>query len=343
MEIEFIYGMTQGFYAPRGYYRTQEAIDSVERLRKMGINFVALVVNQYQETFASTRIFPSNVRTPDDYELAVHIERLHKAGIRVMLKPMIEPLDSVWRGNIRHYRGMRIIADVESDTITPWFKSYQEFMNRYAELAQETGCECLCLGCELDGMEKHSAEWTETLKQARQTYKGPITFNTTMSLEQCEPRAWFRQLDFFGISGYYKVGPDSKTSTLEQMREGWKPWRDKLKGFADWLGKPIFFAETGTRPLVGAAGITGGFNAQSPTYSEQEQADYYSATLDVLDMEPWFLGSVWWKLDEFQQRPNYMLPDGHYVGCEPTPLLRETMAERSKRKLTRSIPAPERP
>ena len=333
VQMNFIYGMTQGFYAPRGYYRTPEAERSVGRLLEHGVNLVALVVNQYQETFASTRIFPSNVRTPDDDELALHIDRLHRAGIRVMLKPMIEPLDSVWRGEIRQHRGIRIIADVESDTVTPWFRSYQEFILRYAELAEKCACECFCIGAELDGMEDHRPEWSETLHLVRNCYHGPVTFNTTMNLEQREGRLWLRELDFVGLSGYYKVGPNNRTSTLEEMRSGWIPWRDKLAEFSAWLGKPLFFAETGTRPLVGAAGITGGFSEESQVYSEQEQADYYSATLDVLEPEEWFLGSVWWKLDEFQNRPNYRLSDGHYVGCEPTETLRRTMLQRAGKKV----------
>lgn len=332
MQMDFIYGMTQGFYAPRGYYRTPEAERSVARLKEHGVNLVALVVNQYQETFFSTRIFPSNVRTPDDDELALHIERLHRAGIRVMLKPMVEPLDSVWRGDIRQHRGIRIIADVESDTVTPWFRSYREFVNRYAELAEACRCECFCIGAELDGMEGCTEEWSETLRLVRRRYSGPVTFNTTMNLDHWEARLWFRELDFVGFSGYYKVGPDDQTSTLEEMRDGWRPWKEKLAEFSAWIGKSLFFAETGTRPLVGAAGITGGFNANSPVYSEQEQADYYSATLDVLDSEDWFLGSVWWKLDEFQDRPNYRLSDDHYVGCEPTETLRKTMRRRSEKK-----------
>ena len=336
-KMDFIYGMTQGFFAPRGYYRTKAAEESVERLRQHGVNFVALVVNQYQEKYYSTRIFPSNVRTPDDDELALHIRRLHAAGIRVMLKPMLEPLDSVWRGDIRHKRGMGIIADISSDPVTPWFESYREFILRYADLAEKEKCEVFCIGCELDGMENYCQEWSDTVKMVRQHYSGLVTFNTTMSFSQSRGRAWFRDLDFIGFSGYFKVGPNDRTSSRKEMAKNWEKWKNKLKEFHEWVGKPVFFAEMGTRPLVGAAGITGDFNRTSPVYSEQEQADYYSSALDVLDTEDWFLGSVWWKLEEFQKRPNYILPDGHYVGCEPTETLRCTMLERSKKKLTRIL------
>lgn len=107
---EFINGMTQGFLAPRGYFLTKKAEVETAKIADLGLNYVALVVNQFQETYASTRIFPDNRRTVSDRELIAQIDRLHRAGIKVMLKPMIEPLDSLWRGFIRHATG-NIIAE----------------------------------------------------------------------------------------------------------------------------------------------------------------------------------------------------------------------------------------
>ena len=50
-----INGMTQGFLAPRGYFLTEDAEKKTAEMAALGINWVALVVNQFQETFASTR------------------------------------------------------------------------------------------------------------------------------------------------------------------------------------------------------------------------------------------------------------------------------------------------
>jgi len=115
------------------------------------------------------------------------------------------------------------------------------------------------------------------------------------------------------------------------MIAGWQPWKEKLRKFSEWLGRPLFFAETGTRPLVGAAGITGDFWVGAAVYSETEQADYYLATLQALAEEPWFYGTVWWKWDEHQHRPHFYLPDGHYVGCEPTPQMQQAMRDWCRR------------
>lgn len=330
---EFMNGITQGFVAPRGWFASEKGKESTAEMISLGINWVALVVNQFQETVASTVIFDDNFRTVGDEELKMQIERLHAAGIKVMLKPMIEPLDSIWRGNIRQYAG-NILAETETNTIVKWFTSYKRFMARYALIAEETGCEMFCIGCELNGMENHPSQWSEVIKVVRGLYNGPVTYNLTMGITDFdESRRWFRELDILGCSGYFKVAPTDRSATYEEMCAGWESWAVKLEAFHKWAGIPLFFAETGARPIVGAAGITGGYNAAGAAYSEGEQADYYRSTLDVLSRYDWFYGSMWWKWDEHQHRPNYYLPDGHYVGCEPAPAMQEAMRTWCKQPL----------
>lgn len=325
---EFINGMTQGFLAPRGFFYTRRAEEDTRAIASLGCNYVALVVNQFQETWASTRIFADNRRTVSDRELVHQINRLRAAGIKVMLKPMLEPLDSVWRGGIALRRSDNILQGVACDYVAAWFGSYGDFLRRYAEIAAETKCELFCVGCELDGMEKHPGHWTRMIEIVRSLYPGPLTYNLTMNIHEFhEDRRWMTQLDLVGVSGYFKVAPLGEPGGLETMRAGWMPWREKLARFADWLARPIFFAEMGTRPVVGAGGVTGDFNASCTDYSEREQADYYRSAMAVLSEEPRFKGAVWWKWDEHQQRPQFHLPDGHYIGCEPTPALRDAMRE----------------
>lgn len=324
----YINGITQGFFAPRGYYRSPEGAKSTEELIATGVNFVALVVNQFQETVGSTRIFPDNRLTVDDDELIFQIKCLQNAGIRVMLKPMIDPFDSLWRGFIAHYRG-NTFADIYTDNAAKWFESYRVMLCRYADVAEAAGCEMYCIGCELDGMERWNREkWEETIRQVRKHYSGLVTYNLNRNITDLEDdRKWLAMLDIVGVSGYYEVVPADRSSTLDEMIEGWIPFRDKLEKFSKWIGKPVFFAETGTRPVAGAGGITGNFGMKSSVYSPQEQADYFTAMHTVLKDDPWFYGLVWWKHDEFQYRPQYYLPDGNYVGCEPTPLLRQRMKD----------------
>jgi hypothetical protein len=324
---EFVNGMTVGFLAPRGYFRSQEFDKALDEISGIGINWVVLCVNQFQETYASTRIFPDNEKTVSDAELVHAIRAFRERNIKVMLKPMIEPLDSIWRGCISHYKG-NIIAEVETDNIVKWFDSYRSMLKHYAQMAEETSCEMFCTGCELSGMEHHPAEWRKTIAMARSAYKGLITYNLTMNItEMCESREWMRDVDIVGVSGYFKVAPTTRSACLSEMIKGWAPHITKLETFSKWLGKPLLFVETGSRPVVGAAGITGDFWTESAVFSPREQADHYLSIQKALGHETWFYGSIWWKWDEHQHRPQYYLENGQYIGMEPVKETKDAMRE----------------
>ena len=311
-------GMTYGFLAKPGFFRSPEGLAKTESLKDHNIEWVALIVNQFQETYASTRIFPDNARTVSDEELIWQIRKLHSMGIKVMLKPMVEPLDSVWRGQITCPKGIRIIQELNVDYSSMWFESYRNMISHYADIAEAENCELFCIGCELDGVEYRNDEWSGVIDSVRKSYSGSVTYNLTMNIHDLsDGRAWLKKLDLVGVSGYFKVGPADRSISLAEMIEGWKPWNEKLEKFSKWLGRPIFFAETGARPMRGAAGITGDFWVEGAVYSEQDQADYYISILENFKDKDYFYGVFYWKWDEQQERPQYYLKTGEYIGLEP--------------------------
>ncbi len=321
----YLYGITQGYMAPRKFFASPEGRKSTLAIRETGADTVALIVNQFQDTFASTHISPDNFHTVSDEDLAAQIGLLHELGFAVMLKPMIDPLDSIWRGEICLRRSIGIIAGRSSDPVTPWFESYLEMLLRYAEVASRTSCEIFCLGCELQYMEDQQPEWENIVDRIREVYSGILTYNFNRDVENFnERRGWFRKLDLVGVSGYFELDAPG-----DGLVAAWTKQRDRLRRFADWVGRPLFFAETGARPIAGAARITGDFGRPATVYSEEEQAGYYDSMQEVFEPEEWFYGTVWWKHDEHQHRPHFHLPDGNYAGCEPAPLCRARMRERA--------------
>ena len=97
----FIKGVSFGFMGKNGYYRSEVGQREADNICATGAKWVALIVTVAQERYSSTRMFADYVYTPSDVELASMVRKFHAAGVKVMLKPMIECLDSVWRGNIR--------------------------------------------------------------------------------------------------------------------------------------------------------------------------------------------------------------------------------------------------
>ena len=46
----------------------------------------------------------------------------------------------------------------------------------YAELAEETGCEMLCIGCEMSGTERKETHWRALIAKIREVYHGKLVY-----------------------------------------------------------------------------------------------------------------------------------------------------------------------
>ena len=100
-----------------------------------------------------------------DLELIGTISRFHERGVKVCLKPMINSDDGVWRALI-DFPDENML---EEDTYwSRWFASYQAFLTHYARVAQYTGCEMFCLGCEMLGTERKETYWRQTIAMVRE-------------------------------------------------------------------------------------------------------------------------------------------------------------------------------
>ena len=337
----FIHGITQGYMAERHFLTSPKGRESTLKIAETGCDLVTVVINQFQADLFATEIGPDNEHTISDEALVQHLDFLHELGYGIMLKPMVDPLDSTWRGSITLRRGCNTLAWRTSDRVTPWFDSYWRFMRRYAEIAEQTHCEMFCIGCELQGMEDHHDDWSNLIDKIREIYHGILTHNMNRNVD-CfwESRGWFRKLDLLGLSGYFEMLKPIQNPTYPQIMDNWRTWLERISVFHDWVKRPLFFAETGTRPIVGAAIDPAGYSAKDVVYSEQAQADFYDAIHETFEPIDWFYGTVWWKHDEHQDRPQFHLPDGHITSFEPTPLLKQHMRERAASRLPRKTILP---
>lgn len=209
----WIKGFTYGWMARRGDYRTEKAINSQDRLFDLGVNWICLSFPVMQKSFSSTGIYYDYKSTITDKDLVFVISSAHKQGIKVCLKPAINCEDGMWRAYIDFPDEDMLGKDKYWND---WFESYSAFLSHYAELAQDTGCEMFCIGCEMSGTERKEEHWRSLIEEIRQTYQGPLVYNTNHGREN--QVNWFDAVDYIGISAYYKVGKkpsDSKENMLK--------------------------------------------------------------------------------------------------------------------------------
>jgi hypothetical protein len=311
-EIPFMKGMNFGFAAGRGWYGSDEALAQIEKMKAMNIEWVAAHVTFVQETYSSTRVFMDYEYTPDDREVLTWVRAARDAGVKVMLKPILEPLDGIWRGAVDPPQdGQSVFAKLNAtfNNRSRWVKSFKACLSHYIGLAAEAEVDCLCLGAEYWKLEGYTYMWNEIIAEARERYHGLLTYEFTphgLSDRQLNPHIgeWWRQLDFLGFSAY---GDNSTPDApIEDFMAGLEGVKNMAIGVAEEFGLPLALLETGRRSTRGLAGCGADYTAEG-IYDGEVQARYYEAVCRTFWGEPWFRGAYWWKWDEHQaeHRPQY--------------------------------------
>ena len=284
----FVKGANYGWCAHVGDYRKPEAVSSLEKLRETGCEWISLSFSVKQEKVFSTKIYFDFKLTAKDRDLEFTINKAHELGMKVCLKPVVDPLDNTWRGQIDFATPM-LGADIYWDE---WFDSYTAFMCHYAEMAEYTKCEMLCVGCELMIAERKEQHWRKVVSEVRKLYSGPLVYNANHSSE--EGVKWFDAVDYVGTSGYYSVA-EVPGETEENMLKAWQPVKERIKAFSEKWGKPVIFVEIGCFTIKGTAVTPGEWRwIKDAEYDEDEPANYCHSFLKTFADEPWFAGFFWW-------------------------------------------------
>lgn len=290
MEVK---GYTYGYGSKKGTLVKEEAVKSRELLMDLGVNWVCLAFSVKQEHFFSTDIFFDYKETAADLEIMEAIRHFHEKGIKVCLKPMIDCRDGVWRAQI-NFPDENMFN--EDSYWCKWFANYSAFLVHYAEIAEYTGCEMFCLGCEMLGTERREKEWRETIAKVRAVYTGKLTYNTNHGKE--EVAQWYDAIDYLGTSAYYPVAKAANAS-VDEMEAVWEKIADNLERISKKLGKKILFMEIGCRSAAGCATMPWDFMHKEFPWSEEEQANFYESSLRVMTKRDWFAGYFWWDWSPF--------------------------------------------
>ncbi|WP_291867034.1 glycoside hydrolase TIM-barrel-like domain-containing protein [Maribacter sp.] len=213
-----------------------------------------------------------------------YVELLHKNKIKVMLKPQIW----IWRGKFTGTLKM----NSEEDWVT-LEKSYEKFIITYAQLAEETKVELLCIGTELEKfVNLRPAYWEQLITKIRKVYKGQLTY--AANWDEYPKVAFWSQLDFIGIDAYFPLS-ESKTPTLEELKIGWQPWKRKIKSLSNTTSKPVIFTEFGYRSMDYTAKKPWLVDRTNEAVNLIAQANAKEAIFLEFWQEEWFAGGYVWK------------------------------------------------
>ena len=162
---EFQKGIAYTGYSATAYEGSGPLL-ALDELALTNASWISLLVTGYQETIHATSIEYAGPGTPGDASLERAIAYAHGKGLKVMLKPHVDLSDDA-----AHYRG-EIGPGFTAADWAAWFAAYRPFILHYAEMAERTGCELFCVGCELGTTAVHASEWREIVAAVKGVYFG---------------------------------------------------------------------------------------------------------------------------------------------------------------------------
>ena len=253
-------------------------------LKKIGFDTIAIMVPAYQDDLDSKEVFTNDKPggdTPTDEALIHAIKTCHSIGLRVLLKPHVDPRTDEARINI-----------MPSDE---WFDSYEKFAVRYAQIAQEHGVEIYSVGTELEAttFSAWAHRWDQVIEKVKGVYGGLVTYSANWT-EYKEVPFWDK-MDFIGLDAYFPLA-EVNDPTPEDLVLAWEALADEIEKWLDergLTGKGVLLTEIGYPSADGAAHQP--WVAISNVEDQQEQADCLRTTFEVLSKRPWFKGYYIWQ------------------------------------------------
>ena len=224
-----------------------------------------------------------------DEGLADTARRARQRGIRTILKPHVwirDRSDGRWRGNIDFST---------TEDWDRWWASYRRFILHYAELAEFTGMEALCIGTELrSAVLNRPNAWRKLIADVRAVYRGELTYSANWYLEFEEVPFW-DALDYVGIQVYFPLADSTGGKmSLDDFKAAWAPHVERIEAVQQRVGKPVLFTEVGYRSTADSAVEPWVWRSAAPV-DDELQATLYEAMFRTFWRKPWFSGTHIWK------------------------------------------------
>ena len=218
------------------------------------------------------------------------IKASHKFGLKVMLKPHLWIRQGAFTGDVMFH---------SEEEWKIWEDSYEKYILKFAKLAEEEHVELFCIGTELKTFFLNRPDYWEVLIQKiKSVYKGKLTYAGNWDSYKLFP--FWDEMDYIGVDAYFPLS-EKKSPTIDELREGWKPWETELEKISERHNKPILFTEFGYRSIAYAT------HKPWESWSKHEndeglQRKAYEALFTSVWQKEWLLGGFAWKWHASSQR-----------------------------------------
>ncbi len=259
-------------------YEGRAAAQATSDIAALGATWIQFTPTWRMATATSSTI--DSAWSVTDAGLLTEIDLAHSKGLKVLLKPHVDPQDGTDRWQIN------------PSNRAAWFNSYQSMMIHYATIARQADVEEFSVGCELATMSGPADRnaWLAVINAIKAVVSAPLVY--AAKADEYPNVSFWDQLDFIGIDAYFPLST-TPTTDVSALESAWIPIRDQMSAFAIGAGRRIVFTEAGYPSLVGAV-IEPWNNQYGSTPSQQEQAAAYKALLATFSDQPWWAGAFFW-------------------------------------------------
>ena len=213
-----------------------------------------------------------------------YIDLLTSNGLQIMLKPQIW----IWRGEFT--------GGLEMSSEEDWRKlesSYESFILTYAQLAEETNVDILCIGTELEKFVASRPDyWCNLIQKIRDIYKGKLTY--AANWDEYKRTPFWDLLDYIGIDAYFPLS-EQRSPSVEELKRGWQLWKERIATMSRDFRKPVLFTEFGYRSMDYTAKKPWLVDRGEQKVNLQAQANAKIAIFEEFWAEEWFAGGYLWK------------------------------------------------
>ena len=309
----------QGFGAlseRNGQFSSASANQAFQSIASLGSNSIELTTRIWTQSGTSTAVFADPAKTESDASLLAGFHAAQAAGLSVVFKAMLSPLN-----------GAPVSSLAPSD-VGSFFASYKAEIVHLATVAQAGGVEIFAIGNEMSSLSgaQYRGYWTDLIAAVREVFHGELTY--AAATDEASHVGFWDQLDVIGVNTYPPL-TSSTTPTVPELVQAWSevPFNpyyaaafenkspiDFLHGLSEQYGRPVLMTEVGYRSMDGTAIRPGGWTADG-TVDVGEQADAYNAFFQVWTAHggSWLKGVEFWQWD----LNNQYSPTGYSVMGKP--------------------------
>lgn len=271
----FLNGYTFGFCEKRDFTRGEGWRWALEEMvRTTGCNAVILPVCAWQEHPWSTVMDSQSpdVMSPEDVARVCALSR--ELGLRVILKAMVNCRDGSWRAYI-HFFDHPVPTEARWED---WFAAWDRHVCLVADMARENRADLFCVGCEMVGTDHREQEWRSLIRDVRQRYDGPLSYNCDKYQE--DRLTWWDAVDVMSSSGYYPL-QDIEENLL------------RIGQAAQKAQRPFMFMECGCPSRRNSQHRPNDWRYGGETDPACQEM-WYQAFTQALLRHPFVRGTGWW-------------------------------------------------